>query len=266
MDGIGEKLVEQLLESNLITNIADLYRLEKPQLLSLERMAEKSANNVLGEINRTKKMKTSRFIHALGLPGIGPELASLVAQQTKNFEGLMQWAEDAKAQPGDDNFGPLNDLKEKPHTLNTALRAMCENDGIGSKVALQVRDGLLNRKELLLDLSKHLDLIDEPKSISEGVLSGMTFCITGSLSNPRKEIQQMVKNAGGKVVGSVSSNLDVLIAGENAGSKLVKAQTLEIKIWTEEQLLDKLSEKSVSVIDDETTEKNSTQSSLADYN
>lgn len=265
MDGIGEKLVEQLLESNLITNIADLYRLEKPQLLSLERMAEKSANNVLGEINRTKKMKTSRFIHALGLPGIGPELASLVAQQTKNFEGLMQWAEDAKAQPGDDNFGPLNDLKEKPHTLNAALRAMCENDGIGSKVALQVRDGLLNRKELLLDLSKHLDLIDEPESISEGVLSGMTFCITGSLSNPRKEIQQMVKNAGGKVVGSVSSNLDVLIAGDNAGSKLAKAQKLGIQIWTEEQLLDKLSKKAVSIIDDETTEENSTQSSLADY-
>ena len=266
MDGIGEKLVEQLLESNLITNIADLYRLEKPQLLSLERMAEKSANNVLGEINRTKKMKTSRFIHALGLPGIGPELASLVAQQTKNFDGLMRWAEDAKAQPGDDNFGPLNDLKEKPHALNSALRTMCENDGIGSKVALQVRDGLLNRKELLLDLSKNLELLDEPKSTSEGTLSGMTFCITGSLSNPRKEIQQMVKNTGGKVVGSVSSNLDVLIVGENAGSKLIKAQDLGVQIWTEKQLLDKLSEKTVSVIEDETTEKNNTQSSLADYN
>jgi DNA ligase (NAD+) len=76
----------------------------------------------------------------------------------------------------------------------------------------------------------------------------------------------MVKTAGGKVVGSVSSNLDVLIAGDNAGSKLAKAQKLEIQIWTEEQLLDKLSEKVVSIIDDETTEENSTQSSLADYN
>ena len=94
----------------------------------------------------------------------------------------------------------------------------------------------------------------------------MTFCITGSLSNPRKEIQQMVKNTGGKVVGSVSSNLDVLIVGENAGSKLIKAQDLGVQIWTEKQLLDKLSEKTVSVIEDETTEKNNTQSSLADYN
>jgi DNA ligase (NAD+) len=143
---------------------------------------------------------------------------------------------------------------------------MCENDGVGSKVALQVRDGILNRKELLLDLVNYLDLIDEPKSVSGGVLSEMTFCITGTLSNPRKEIQQMVKTAGGKVVGSVSSNLDVLIAGDNAGSKLAKAQKLEIQIWTEEQLLDKLSEKVVSIIDDETTEENSTQSSLADYN
>jgi DNA ligase (NAD+) len=266
MDGIGEKLVEQLLETGLITNIADLYRLEESQLLSLERMAQKSANNVLREINRTKNMKTSRFIHALGLPGIGPELASLVAQQTKNFEGLMQWANDATAQPGDDNFGPVHDSKDKPHVLNSALRTMCENDGVGSKVALQVRDGILNRKELLLDLVNYLDLIDEPKSVSGGVLSEMTFCITGTLSNPRKEIQQMVKTAGGKVVGSVSSNLDVLIAGDNAGSKLAKAQKLEIQIWTEEQLLDKLSEKVVSIIDDETTEENSTQSSLADYN
>ncbi|MDP6333552.1 MAG: NAD-dependent DNA ligase LigA [Candidatus Poseidoniaceae archaeon] len=265
MDGIGEKLVEQLLESNLITNIADLYKLEKPHLLSLERMAEKSANNFLGEINRTKKMKISRFIHALGLPGIGPELASLVAQQTKNFDGLMRWAEDAMAQPGDENFGPVNDLKDKPYTLNFALRAMCENDGIGSKVALQVRDGLLNRKELLLELSNYLELIDEPTSMSEGVLSEMSFCITGTLSNSRKDIQQMVKDAGGKVVGSVSSNLDCLIAGENAGSKLSKAQNLGIKIWSETELLDILTKTLVVTNDDNKTEKNSTQSSLADY-
>jgi len=228
-------------------------------------MAEKSANNFLGEINRTKKMKISRFIHALGLPGIGPELASLVAQQTKNFDGLMRWAEDAMAQPGDENFGPVNDLKDKPYTLNFALRAMCENDGIGSKVALQVRDGLLNRKELLLELSNYLELIDEPTSMSEGVLSEMSFCITGTLSNSRKDIQQMVKDAGGKVVGSVSSNLDCLIAGENAGSKLSKAQNLGIKIWSETELLDILTKTLVVTNDDNKTEKNSTQSSLADY-
>ena len=265
MDGIGEKLVEQLLETGLISNIADLYRLEKSQLLSLERMAEKSANNVLSEINRTKEMKLSRFIHALGLPGIGPELASLVAQQTKNFDGLMQWADDAMAQSGDENFGPVHDSKEKPYILNSALRTMCENDGIGSKVALQVRDGLLNRKELLFDLANYLNLLDEPKSVSGGVFSGMTFCITGTLSNPRKEIQQMVKGAGGKVVGSVSSNLDVLIAGENAGSKLSKAESLAIKIWSESELLELLNPTPIDSNDEKKVEISSTQSSLADY-
>ena len=265
MDGIGEKLVEQLLEFDLISNIAGLYRLEKSQLLSLERMAEKSANNVLGEIGRTKKMNTSRFLHALGLPGIGPELASLVAQQTKNFDGLMKWANDANAQPGDENFGPLNDSKDKLYTLNAALRLMCQNDGIGSKVAIQVRDGLLNRKELLFDLSNYLELTDEPVSISDGSLNGMTFCITGTLSNPRKEIQLMVKNAGGKVVGSVSSNLDVLIAGESAGSKLTKAQDLGIEVWSEKELLEIFSGKSKPTTDVESTPKNSAQSSLSDY-
>ena len=265
MDGIGEKLVEQLLDSNLIKDIADLYQLEKSQLLQLERMAEKSANNVLTEIGRTKSMNLGKFLHALGLPGIGPELASLVAQQTRSFEGLMKWVDDAKAEPGDQNFGPINDSKGKPFKQNIALRKMCENDGIGSKVALQVRDGLDERKELLLKLSQYLSLSDEPEIISRGSLTGMTFCITGSLSNPRKEIQLMIKAAGGKVVGSVSSNLDVLVVGENAGSKLAKANSLGIRVWNEEELINACSGNNTKEPTDD-VESTNTQSSLFDYN
>ena len=264
MDGIGEKLVEQLLDSDLIKNLADLYKLEKPQLLQLERMAEKSANNVLSEIDRTKSMNLSKFLHALGLPGIGPELASLVALQTKSFDGLMKWVEDAKAEPGDPNFGPLNDSKEKPFTQNAALRLMCENEGIGSKVALQVRDGLDNRKDLLIELSQYLSLSDEPEQVSKGVLSDMTFCITGTLSNPRKEIQLIIKAAGGKVVSSVSSNLDVLVAGENAGSKLAKADSLGVKVWNEEDLLNVCNQNSLIDTSKDTDSEN-IQSSLFDY-
>ena len=265
MDGIGEKLVEQLLDSNLIKDIADLYKLEKSQLLQLERMAEKSANNVLTEIGRTKSMNLGKFLHALGLPGIGPELASLVAQQTRSFEGLMKWVDDAKAEPGDQNFGPINDSKGKPFKQNIALRRMCENEGIGSKVALQVRDGLDARKELLLKLSQYLSLSDEPEIVSRGSLTGMTFCITGSLSNPRKEIQLMIKAAGGKVVGSVSSNLDVLVVGENAGSKLAKANSLGIRVWNEEELINACSENNTKEPTDD-VESTNTQSSLFDYN
>ena len=265
MDGIGEKLIEQLLDSNLIKDIADLYKLEKSQLLQLERMAEKSANNVLTEIDRTKSMNLSKFLHALGLPGIGPELASLVAQQTKSFEGLMKWVDDAKAEPGDQNFGPINDSKGKPFKQNSALRLMCENEGIGSKVALQVRDGLDSRKTLLIKLSQYLALSDEPEMASRGPLSDMTFCITGSLSNPRKEIQSMIKAAGGKVVSSVSSNLDVLVVGENAGSKLAKANSLGVKVWNEEELINACSENNLNK-SSEGIESTNIQSSLFDYN
>ncbi len=265
MDGIGEKLVEQLLDSSLIKNIADLYRLTKDQLLELERMAEKSANNVINEINRTKKMNLGRFIHALGLPGIGPELASLVAQQTKNFDGLMRWVEDAKAKPGEENFGPLTDSKGKPFNLNIAIREMCDNEGIGQKVALQIWDGLSKRHEILVDLSQNLELTEQPELKSNGPLVGMTFCITGTMSNPRKEIQLMIKGAGGKIIGSVSSNLDVLIAGENAGSKLTKATSLGIKIWSEEKLIEACED--IESVDRVVSSKvsNDEQKRLSDY-
>ena len=210
-------------------------------------------------------MNLSKFLHALGLPGIGPELASLVAQQTKSFEGLMKWVDDAKAEPGDQNFGPINDSKGKPYKQNSALRLMCENEGIGSKVALQVRDGLDSRKELLIKLSQLLSLSDEPEMVSRGSLSDMTFCITGSLSNPRKEIQLMIKAAGGKVVGSVSSNLDVLVVGENAGSKLAKANSLGVKVWNEDELINACSENNLNK-SSEDIESTNIQSSLFDYN
>ncbi|DAC60297.1 MAG TPA: hypothetical protein HA354_00615, partial [Candidatus Poseidoniaceae archaeon] len=101
-------------------------------------------------------------------------------------------------------------------------------------------DGLQLRRALITDLAGHLVLEAEPEVISEGTFEGMSFCITGTLSQPRKAIQLMVKGAGGKVVGSISGKLDVLIAGENAGSKLTKAQSIGVTVWTEAQLLSAL--------------------------
>ena len=89
---------------------------------------------------------------------------------------------------------------------------------------------------MLLDLATHITILDEPKPASGGLLDGMTFCLTGTLQLPRKEVQQLIKSAGGKVVGSVSSQLSVLLAGEKAGSKLAKAESLGIQVWSELQL------------------------------
>lgn len=236
MDGIGEKLVEQLLDAELISGIPDLFRLQQSELQSIERMGEKSSLNVLNELSKVKTLPLAKFLHALGLPGIGPELATSVAQHVESFQSLMQWVEDAFATIKDANFGPLADENGKHYTENQAIRSLCTVDGIGEKVALQVRDGLSKRKEMLLDLSTLLSITNQPKAASGGPLDGMTFCLTGTLQRPRKEVQLTIKAAGGKVVGSVSSQLSVLVAGEKAGSKKTKAESLGVKVWNEQQL------------------------------
>ena len=236
MDGIGEKLVEQLLDAEMISSIAGLYDLTESQLTSLERMGKKSAQNVLSELARTKQMTLGKFIHALGIPGIGPELAVLFAGHVKTLDGMLDWLERAHASFGDDSYGPKSDELGKPFKTNQAIRTLCEHDGIGEKVAIQVRDGLEQRRKLIHELSNHLILDEEIITTSTGKFEGMTFCITGTLSQPRKVIQLMVKGAGGKVVGSISGKLDVLIAGENAGSKLAKAEGLGVAIWDENAL------------------------------
>ncbi len=236
MDGIGEKLVEQLLDQELITSIPDLFRLQQSQLENMERMGEKSALNVLNELNKVKTLSLGKFLHALGLPGIGPELATSVAQHCGDFPSLLQWVQDAFAAQGEENFGPPADEKGKQYSENQAIRSLCEVEGIGSKVAVQVRDGLSKRKDMLLDLATHINILEEPKAASGGPLDGMTFCLTGTLQRPRKEVQLSIKAAGGKVVGSVSSQLSVLLAGEKAGSKLAKAESLGVQVWSEQQL------------------------------
>ena len=268
MDGIGEKLVEQLLDAEMISSIAGLYDLTESQLTSLERMGKKSAQNVLSELARTRQMTLGKFIHALGIPGIGPELAVLFAGHVKTLDGMLDWLERAHASIGDDSYGPKSDELGKPFKTNQAIRTLCEHDGIGEKVAIQVRDGLEQRRKLIHELSNHLILDEEIIATSTGKFEGMTFCITGTLSQPRKAIQLMVKGAGGKVVGSISGKLDVLIAGENAGSKLAKAAGLGVTIWDENALNQALQESTTST-ELETHSKSSgnqpSQKSLLDF-
>ena len=268
MDGIGEKLVEQLLDANLITSISGLYDLKLEELTSLERMGNKSAENVLAELDRTKVMTLGKFIHALGLPGIGPELATLVASHVKTLDGMFDWLRRANAIVGQEDFGPKFGENNKPHKTNSAIRELCQHDGIGEKVAIQVRDGLELRRDLIVKLSDHLVLNEEPAVTSDGKFDGMSFCITGTLSQPRKAIQLMVKSAGGKVVGAISAKLDVLIAGENAGSKLAKAEALGIAVWSETQLneaLDKSPDSDLLGNPSGGINQNNSQKSLLDF-
>ena len=217
MDGIGEKLIEALLDSGLVSTIADLYNLKHNQITCLERMGDKSAQNVLDELAKTRKLTLSRFLHALGIERIGPEVATAISQHFTSLEGLLKWVDE----------GQIVDL--------TSV------DGIGDKVATIFKDGILKRRNLITELSHIIEVTDEAESAS-GLFDGKSFCITGSMSRPRKEIALAIKNAGGKVVGSVSGNLDVLVAGEKAGSKLSKAESLNVEVWNEEKLFSQISE------------------------
>jgi len=263
LDGVGEKLVDQMLDAHLITSCADLYRLTLDGLLELERMGEKSANNVLTEVAKSRTMSLGKFLHALGLPGIGPELASALASALGDAPGLLQWLDAAHASVGDATYGPELDDNGKPHAHNQAIRTMLELDGVGEIVALQFRDGLAVRRTLVEDLIDLLTIEQEEMKTAEGPFVGMTFCITGTLSAPRKEIQQRIIDAGGKIVGSVSAKLSVLVAGEKAGSKLTKATNLGVDVWAEEDLEERLSstEDSREVLPAQT----GNQSSLSDF-
>ncbi|DAC55096.1 MAG TPA: DNA ligase (NAD(+)) LigA [Candidatus Poseidoniales archaeon] len=236
LDGVGEKLVEQLLESGLIVTAADLYRLTMEGLLGLERVGEKSATNVLAEVEKARTMSLGKFLHALGLPGIGPELAASMAAVVGDAPGLLSWLDRAHAESGEASFGPTHDEMGKPFGHNAALRTVLKVDGVGEIVALQFRDGLTARRELVEDLVGLLNIEQEVVKTADGPFVGMTFCVTGTLSAPRKEIQQRIVDAGGKIVGSVSAKLNVLVAGEKAGSKLTKATSLGVTVWSEDDL------------------------------
>lgn len=236
LDGVGEKLVDQMLDANLISSCADLYRLTLDQLLDLERIGEKTATNVLREVDKARTMSLGKFLHALGLPGIGPELAAAMASAIGDAPALLSWLDRAHATTEEEAYGPVLDDLGKPHVHNAALRQVLDLDGVGEIVALQFRDGLQVRRALLEDLIGLLTIEKEVLKTADGPFVGMTFCVTGTLSVPRKEIQQRILDGGGKIVGSVSAKLNVLVAGEKAGSKLTKATSLGVTVWSEDDL------------------------------
>ncbi|MDP6844661.1 MAG: NAD-dependent DNA ligase LigA [Candidatus Thalassarchaeaceae archaeon] len=211
MDGIGEKLVDQLCDANLIKTIPDLYRLTSEQIQGLERMAEKSATNVMNQLDGTREMTLDTFLSALGLPGIGPELATAFAGEICTMDSLIGLGEDD-------------------------LERLVAIEGVGETVAYSLIGGIADRYQMLEDFNQILTITEVAKTEApSGPLVGYSFCITGTLTRPRKEIALQTKAAGGKVVSTVSGKLDFLIAGENAGSKLEKATRLGVKVLNESE-------------------------------
>jgi len=231
MDGIGEKLAEQLCYTGLVRTLADLYKLSHRDIAGLERMADRSASNVIDELEATRSMTLSTFIAAMGLPRIGPEIASVIAAEVGSLEALLQLVERKDDEAGSDDEG-------KPNKHNAAIGKLIAIDGVGETVASLLLEGLHTRSTIVAELAEELDITEESPKQESGPLSGQTFCITGTLGRPRKEVALSIKAEGGKVVSSVSGKLDYLVAGESAGSKQEKAGRLGVKILTEVELAD----------------------------
>ncbi len=236
IDGIGEKLIQQLITAGYLTSLDDMYRLTAEQLMMLERMGETSTRNVLLEIDGSRSMTLATFLHALGLPKIGPELAEAIANEVGSLQAIRDLVRLREVKPGEEEGGPSEDENGKPYKHPLAIRTLLAIEGVGETVAILLLKGLAERSELVKNLDELLDIKDQmPVKTADGMLSGQTVCITGTLSRPRSEIAERVKQSGGKVVGSVSKKLGLLIVGDNPGSKLTKATDFGIRVVNEEE-------------------------------
>jgi DNA ligase (NAD+) len=214
-DGLGDKLVDQLVEKKLLTSYADLFQLDVKTLAGLERMGAKSAENLIEAIENGKRISFARFIYALGIRHVGEYVAVLLAA---NFESLEALA-------------------------SCSIEDLVAVDGIGPVVAKSIAS-FFNREENLIVVHRILDSgvqieFEVKKTIS--LLDGKLFVLTGTLeSMTRQQAKEMITAAGGKVSGSVSRNTDFVVAGESAGSKLAKARELGIQIIDEVALREML--------------------------
>ncbi len=219
IEGLGEAVVDQLVTQQLITTYADLYELTKEQLLPLERMAEKSAQNLLNAIESSKKQPLDRVIYALGIRFVGKTVARDLANGFGSMDALMEADEET----------------------------ITEIESIGPKIAESVVEffNQQHNRQMIETLREHgLSFEMEQQEQASQKLEGKTFVLTGSLpSLTRKEATKLIEKHGGKTTSSVSGNTDYLLAGDSPGSKYDKAQERSIPIIDEQAFLDLIDEK-----------------------
>jgi DNA ligase (NAD+) len=216
IEGLGDKLVDQLVEQGLVATPADLFRLGLEPLSALERMAEKSARNLLHALEKSKSTTLARFLYALGIREVGEATAQALAEQFAELDAIALADEEVLQQTPD--VGPIvaahiHSFFSQPHNREVI--------------------------EALLKAGIHWPAV-EKRATGRQPLAGKTVVITGTLSKSRDEIKAELQSLGAKVSGSVSKKTDYLLAGDAAGSKLAKAQKLGVEILDEAALQDLL--------------------------
>jgi DNA ligase (NAD+) len=211
IDGLGEALVNQLTERGLVRNVADLYRLTKDDLLQLERMGDKSAENVLAEIKASRSLPLERVIYGLGIRFVGERTAQFLAE----------------------HFGSLDAI------MDAGTEELEEVNEVGPRIAESIVEFFADEhnRKLVNDLRKAGLTFTGQKKEKGTKLVGKTFVLTGTLArHTRDEAKKMIEDAGGRVSGSVSKKTDYVVAGNDAGSKLDKARGLGVSVIGEEEL------------------------------
>lgn len=222
IQGLGEKLIEQLLAAGLVKNVADLYKLRLEDVAGLERKAEKSARKLLEQIEASKHRGLERLLFGLGLPQVGEALARTLARRFGHLDRIIA--------------ASVEELDAVEDVAETTARAIYE--------ALH-KPQMLQLIEALRRAGVEFEAKEKPKG---DALAGLTFVLTGELSRPREEVSRELEALGAKVSGSVSKKTSYVVAGPGAGSKLQKAQELGVPVLDEEGLKALLAEK-VGVVD-----------------
>jgi len=217
IDNLGSETIEQLYREKLVENPADFYTLTKEQLLPLERMAEKSAQNIITGIENSKEIPFEKVLYGIGIKHVGETVAKKLVK----------------------NFATIDDLKA------ATAEELCQVEDIGTKIAVSIVDFFANSENILMlerlkSYGVQLEKGENTNEVLSNVLDGKTFLFTGKLSLfTRESAEDMVEKHGGKNISAVSKNLNFLVVGEKAGSKLKKAQDIgTIEILDEQQFLD----------------------------
>jgi DNA ligase (NAD+) len=211
IEGMGDSLVNQLVESGMVKDVADIYSLTEADLMKLERMGKKSADNILKEIEGSKKLPLERVIYGLGIRFVGERTAQFLAEHFGSIEALMAASEEE-----------LQQVNEIGPRVSAAIREFFDEPKNVALVKRLEKAGLKFTGE---------------KKQRGTTLAGKTFVLTGTLPTySRDEAKKMIEDAGGKVAGSVSKKTDYVVAGEDAGSKLDKARELGVAVIDEKEM------------------------------
>jgi DNA ligase (NAD+) len=211
IEGMGDALVNQLTDRRMVKNVADIYRLTKDDLLNLERMGDKSAQNVLDEIENSKKLPLERVIFGLGIRFVGERTAQFLAEHFGSIDALMKSSEEE----------------------------LLEVEEVGPRIAASIFEFFREPKnrELIEQLRKAGVSFTGKKKERGTKLTGKTFVLTGTLAHmTRDEAKKLIEDAGGRVAGSVSKKTDYVVAGTDAGSKLDKAKELGVAVIDEDEM------------------------------